>query len=440
VGDASGAKKEHGGGPMHSKTFCMHPFTGLATREDGAVKVCCRSAPIGNIQDNTLEEIWNNDTMRLVRQQVLHGERPEVCRPCFDLEDQGVESLRQRHINGVIPESRINLYPHALNGMDHNFNMPFEFPTMEIKLNNLCNLKCRMCNPTDSTSWNDWEQVEEFYKKENNYLVGNIQRLNLVRKPYLDAFDDTDNWWSSFEKLLPHFRRVEFAGGEPLMDPQHYRILDMLKPYAKNIEIKYATNATTLGIKGGRTIHDYWPYFKSVAVNVSIDGIHDVYNYIRGNGDFNDIEKNIKEIQTIPNVSRIVGAFTAQAGNILQAAECIDYFLNEMDIVFYSHRVSYPNCLSAQVLPQELKDLAISRLEAVSKQISTFPKIQKLPILEKITQQQITDNINYLRAKDQHNLWADFVEFNQRLDATRHQGPLEKIMPEFTKYIDHTRL
>jgi sulfatase maturation enzyme AslB (radical SAM superfamily) len=213
----------------------------------------------------------------------------------------------------------------------------------------------------------------------------------------------------------------------------------MLKPYGANIELKYATNGTTLGISKGRTIHEYWPHFRSVAVNVSIDGIGDVYNYIRGNGNFNDIEKNIKEIQTIPNVSRIVEAFTAQAGNILQAAECIDYFLNEMDIVFYSHRVSYPNCLSAQVLPQELKDLAISRLEAVSKQISTFPKIQKLPILEKITQQQITDNIQYLRAKDQHNLWTDFVEFNRRLDATRHQGPLEKIMPEFTKYIDHTR-
>lgn len=48
---------------MHpSKTFCLHPFTGLATREDGAIKVCCRSLPIGWIQDSTLEEVWNNGT------------------------------------------------------------------------------------------------------------------------------------------------------------------------------------------------------------------------------------------------------------------------------------------------------------------------------------------------------------------------------------------
>jgi sulfatase maturation enzyme AslB (radical SAM superfamily) len=412
----------------------MHPFTGLATREDGAIKVCCRSQPVGWIQEQSVEEIWNGSAMREVRKQVLCGERPEVCQPCFDLEDQGVESLRQRHISGVIPEARINLYPNALNTLRDDYTMPFELPTMEIKLNNLCNLKCRMCNPLDSTSWQDWDQVKPFYEKENNYLVPTVAKL--VRKPgqYIGPFDDTNNWWSSFEKLLPHFRRVEFAGGEPLMDPKHYKILDMLKPYGKNIELKYATNGTTLGITGGRTIHDYWPHFRSIAVNVSIDGINDVYNYIRSNGNFLQVEQNIKEIQKISNVSRVVGAFTAQAGNILQAAECIDYFINKMNIVFYSHRVSYPNCLSAQVLPSDLKEEAIRRLQAISLRVPLFANVVKYPILEKITQQQITDNINYLQAKDQHHLWPDFLEFNRKLDITRGQSLFDAV-PEFKLYV-----
>jgi len=399
----------------------MHPFTGLATREDGAVKVCCRSHPIGFIQDAPLEYHWNSETMTRIRRQVLIGERPKECAPCFSLEDQGVESLRQRHIAGVIPESRITLYPNAVSNMRHDFTMPFEIPTMEIKLNNLCNLKCRMCNPLDSTSWQDWDKVVPFYKKENNYLVSTVERL--VKKPgqYIGPFDDTDNWWASFEKLIPHFKRVEFAGGEPLMDPQHYRILDMLKPYGKNIEIKYATNGTTLGISKGRTIHDYWPHFRSVAVNVSIDGIHDVYNYIRGNGDFNQVEENIKEIKKIPNVSRVVGAFTAQAGNILQAAECIDYFINT-------------NCLSAQVLPDELKALAITKLLAVKSQIDNWDAVKNNALLGKITHQQIQDNINYLQAKDMNNLWPDFVEFNRNLDSTRGQNLLN-VIPEFAPYV-----
>ena len=418
----------------NSKTFCIHPFTGLATREDGAIKVCCRSQPVGWIQEQSIEEVWNGPAMREVRKQVLCGERPDVCKPCFDLEDQGVESLRQRHINGVIPEARINLYPNALDQLQEDYTMPFEFPTMELKINNLCNLKCRMCNPLDSTSWQDWDRVKPFYEKENNYLVPTVAKL--VRRPgqYIGPFDNTDHWWNNFEKLLPHFRRVEFAGGEPLMDPQHYRILDMLKPYGKNIEIKYATNGTTLGISNGRTIYDFWPYFRSVAVNVSIDGIHDVYNYIRGNGNFSQVEENIKEIKKIPNVSRVVGAFTAQAANILQAAECIDYFINKMEIVFYSHRVSYPNVLSAQVLPVDLKNLAIERLRAVSLRVPNFDIVKQHPILEKITQQQIQDNINYLTAKDESHRWQEFLEFNYALDSSRNQQLL-KVIPEFKPYV-----
>ncbi|NBP55986.1 twitch domain-containing radical SAM protein [bacterium] len=416
-----------------SKTFCMHPFTGLATREDGAIKICCRSLPIGWIQEESLESVWNNETMKNVRKQILNNERPEVCKPCFDLEDQGVESLRQRHINGVIPEARINLYPNALDQLTENYTMPFEFPTMEIKLNNLCNLKCRMCNPLDSTSWKDWDEVKPFYEKENNYLVPTVSKLVRVPGQYIGPFDNTDNWWKDFEKLIPYFRRVEFAGGEPLMDPQHYKILDMLKPYGKNIELKYATNGTTLGISKGRTIHDYWPHFRSIAVNVSIDGIHDVYNYIRSNSNFSEVEKNIKEIKSLPNISRIVGAFTAQAGNILQAAECIDYFINEMGIVFYSHRVSYPNVLSAQVLPQPLKEEAINRLKSVEQRLFSFPAITENALLEKITRQQIKDNINYLNAKDQSHLWLEFLDFNRKLDITRNQSLLDAV-PEFAAY------
>ena len=114
----------------NSCTFCMHPFTGLATREDGAIKVCCRSLPIGNIKDMSLEEAWNSDKMKQVRKQVLNGERPDVCQPCFDLEDQGVQSLRQRHITDSSPESRSNLYPNALDTLSADYSMPFQLPTM----------------------------------------------------------------------------------------------------------------------------------------------------------------------------------------------------------------------------------------------------------------------------------------------------------------------
>ena len=413
----------------------MHPFTGLATREDGAIKICCRSQPIGYIQNESLEEVWNGDAMRKVRKQVLNNERPDVCKPCFDLEDQGVQSLRQRHTAGVIPEARVNLYPDALDALDDDYTMPFELPTMEIKLNNLCNLKCRMCNPLDSTSWKDWDQVTEFYKKENNLLIPIIDELTDTPGQYIGPFDNSDNWWESFEKLLPHFRRVEFAGGEPLMDPYHYKILDKLAPYGDQIELKYATNGTTLGIKGGRTIHDYWPKFKSIAVNVSIDGIHDVYEYIRGNGKFSEIEENVKIFQSFPNVTRVVGAFTVQANNIMQIDKVIDYFINKMGIVFYSHRVNYPMVLSAQVLPPQLKAKVVDRLEQMKAEILEYPLVQQHKLLEQVTLQQIQDNINFLESKCMYDThWKDCIEFNKRLDKTRGQD-FFKANPDFQFYV-----
>jgi hypothetical protein len=105
-----------------------------------------------------------------------------------------------------------------------------------------------------------------------------------------------------------------------------------------------------------------------------------------------------------------------------------------MDIVFYSHRVSYPNCLSAQVLPQELKDLAISRLQEVSLKVDQWSAIKANALLQKVTHQQIKDNINYLQAKDQHNLWPEFLEFNRRLDLSRNQSLFDTI-PEFSQYV-----
>jgi len=412
----------------------MHPFTGLATREDGAIKVCCRSYPIGWITENSLEEIWNNDNIKRIRKEVLNGSRPTECTPCFKLEDQNVESMRQRHIKGIIPEARINLYPNALDALEDDYSMPFEIPTMEIKLNNLCNLKCRMCQPMDSTSWNDWGEIEEFYKDEP-FILERVETLGLKKKPYLNKFDDNPNWWTSFEKVIPYFRRAEFAGGEPLMDPQHYQILDMLAHYGENIELKYATNLSVLGIKNRRNILDYWPKFKSIAINVSIDGIGDVYEHIRGNANWNTLIENVKIIKNVPNVSRIVGSVCVQAGNIMILDKIIECFLDDIGIVFYNNRVEYPSVLSAQVLPKELKNLAIYKLEAIKPKIKNFKLVIENPILLDITLELIQDNINYLNGTDQSHLWKQYLDFNNRLDISRKQKSIIEIIPEFKNYV-----
>ena len=87
-----------------------------------------------------------------------------------------------------------------------------------------------------------------------------------------------------------------------------------------------------------------------------------------------------------------------------------------------------------KVLPVELKDLAIKRLQEVSARVSSFNIVKQHPILEKITQQQIQDNINYLQARDESHRWHEFLEFNYALDSTRNQNLLDAV-PEFKLYV-----
>jgi len=417
-----------------SKTFCMHPFTGLATREDGAIKLCCRSSPIGDITKESLEDIWNNDSMKRVRKQVLNGERPSECEPCFSVEDQGVESLRQRHNSTIFPDSRTVLFPEYSARMREDYTMPFDIPTMELKMNNLCNLKCRMCNPVDSTSWNDWKEIEPFFVKENNFMVKIVADHNLMNKPYLDKFEDNANWWESFEKLLPTLRKLDFAGGEPLMDPQHYKILEMLEPHASNISLKYATNMSTLG-KGKRSVMNHWPKFKDVAVNVSIDGIESSYEYIRGNSDWKVMIANIKTVQGMGNIKRVIGATCVQATNALILDKIIEYTLDELGIIFWCNFLRYPNVLSAQVLPPELKLLAVDRLITAKSKIHSYRLIKQQPELLPLISNEIDNIINYIQGEDHYDKWLDYLEFNRRLDKTRSQGPVQMIIPEFKPYV-----
>ena len=112
----------------------------------------------------------------------------------------------------------------------------------------------------------------------------------------------------------------------------------------------------------------------------------------------------------------------------------IEYFLNDIGIIFHTHRVAYPNVLSAQVLPPPLKELAIQKLVAAMHNIQEYKLVKQHPELLQYTIGQIQDNINYLLAKDQSDKWTDCVEFNRRLDATRNQSFLD-VTPEFKDYV-----
>ena len=139
-------------------------------------------------------------------------------------------------------------------------------------------------------------------------------------------------------------------------------------------------------------------------------------------------------MKQIPNVRRIVGAVAVQVSNVLILDKMIEEFLDKLGIIFYTNMVRYPNVLSPQVLPLELKELAITKLEAIKPKLSTFKMLQNDPELTKLTLGQVQGVINFLKANDMSHLWNDCVEFNRKLDLSRNQS-FVGVNSEFAPYV-----
>ena len=133
----------------------------LATNASGNFRVCCNSTPGKNFilkSDNTpykiykdnLNDVWNSDTYKNIRRQFLNDERPEICERCFREEDSGIRSARQGWNDQWMFDYEKSETP-KLNAY-----------YLDIRLGNLCNLKCIMCNPYASNQWvKEWELIED---------------------------------------------------------------------------------------------------------------------------------------------------------------------------------------------------------------------------------------------------------------------------------------
>lgn len=409
----------------NSSTFCSLPFLNMATKTDGEIKLCCRSKPMGNINENTFEEIWNSENYKRIRRQLLNNERPKECKACWRLEDVGVTSLRQR-----MSKKRMDRFPDVLNNLSDDFSMPNMIRSLEMKMSNLCNLKCRMCHPLDSTQWaDDWKHVHHLMKKYNDSIYDKVEKYDVMNKPFINGWEHNKEWWDIFEKFAPYLQDIEFAGGEPLIDPTHYKILDIMLPYADQTIIKYSTNLTKL-----QNVMELWDNFKQVDIFVSMDGVYDVFNYIRQLGDYNMITSNIDKIRDHPKIGIFRAAITFQMYNIMFLPEIFDTIVNECKIGLHSHRVSWPQFLDMRVMPEKIKtDIAKNLL-------SYYDSIDQKgwsDLDKRIAKVHIMDNHNYLISENMSYLLPEFVEFSDKLDKVQNvKLTWRDLMPELSEYVD----
>jgi len=261
-----------------SSTFCMYPWIHFHAYPNGSAYPCCMADmqfPIGDMKKNTIQEIWNQAPMKEIRRQMLNEQPVTACNRCYEQESTGFVSGRisankhHGHLINRVHETKPD------GTLDR-----FELTYWDIRFSNLCNLSCRSCGHIFSSSW---------YKDQAKLAGPEWKKTHKVLN-YAGRFE-TDAW----DQLVEHIEHVEqiyFAGGEPLLMEEHYKILDELVRQKKfNVRLIYNTNFTHTNLKD-KSVFEYWKLFDSVSIGASLDGSGRYGEYIRKGTEWSKIEQN----------------------------------------------------------------------------------------------------------------------------------------------------
>ena len=262
-----------------SKTFCIYPWIHLHAYPTGEAYPCCHAemgvGQVGNCRTHTLEQIWQDQPMQDLRQAMLTETPHAACTRCYEQEQSGFFSGRR---------SANKHHGHHIKKLDEN---PFEMTYWDIRFSNLCNLKCRSCGHIFSSQWyQDQAKLAGPEWKARNTVLNYAGRT------------ETD-MWSQLEPHLDYVEQIYFAGGEPLLMEEHYRILDELVRRGRfDVRLIYNTNFTHTDLKG-RSVFEYWRQFDSVAVGASLDDMGARGEYIRKGTDWAVVEQNRRDMMVI---------------------------------------------------------------------------------------------------------------------------------------------
>ncbi len=388
---------------QQSSTFCSVPWTQLATNSSGYYRVCCNALPVKNlvrdgqgkvltVYKNTFEEAWNAPTYLQIRKEMQSSVRPEMCTRCFREEDAGVESARQRW-NRRWPEP-------ALQQKAEGAAPAVKY--VDLRLGNLCNLKCRMCNPYSSSKWvEEWNSVAgvKGLVPDSSLSPAEAERLQKMDWP------EDEKTWVHLLPILNTVEEIYLTGGEPFLSLKQIDLLQKLVDSGRSREvvIKYNTNVTIFPEK----IVALWANFKTVRLNLSIDGVGATNDYIRFPAKWASVEKNLKSFFELKKAGvplEISVHTTVQICNILELAKILQYFRENYGLTPYFNILNHPACLNIRSMPQTLKDVALQRLHPWA------------------NEKGVGEVISYMLAEDwSESYWPEFIKYTSQLDANRHQ-------------------
>jgi organic radical activating enzyme len=320
----------------------MLPWMHLHAFPDGRAYPCCFAQdkyPVGDLNKNSIKEVFNNDKMKVIRKNMLTGVKNKECVKCYDQEQSGFFSLRyssNKHFGHNIK---------LVDTTDTEGKADFVIKYWDIRFSNLCNFSCRSCGTWFSSNWYE-DHIKVTGSPPNHAKILKVGRSS------------NDIW----EQMLNHFDHVEqfyFAGGEPIIMEEHYRILKELdKRKMYHVRLIYNTNFSRTTFKD-IDVFKLWNRFDSVSVGASLDAEGNRGELMRKGTEWNEIVANRKRmIEVCPKVDFYISATVG----LLNSLHVVDFHKNWVDqglikpMDFNFNLLQYPDWQRMDLLPNEFKE------------------------------------------------------------------------------------
>lgn len=367
-------------------TFCALPWINLSTDVNGSLRPCCKFAQphpdneyqLPNMKEGSLDVLWNDNRYQHLRQAFLDGKKPKECQSCWDEEAAGMASFRVQFAK----DKKI-----SLDGM--NFSpIATEGPrALDLKLNNVCNLKCRICGAqASSTFLKEYQERFNIKIEDGSYWLSNkilgTANENIIRQWAADLI------------------HLEITGGEPMASPENIKILELLidSGRASFISILLNTNGTLYNNKFIKCLTK----FKEVTLCLSIDDIGSRLEYERYPTEWSVIQDNLKKFIALRDNNKNIFLTLCPTVSNYNV-----YFLNEylewsepFNIFTYFNILHYDPSFSIKNLPDSLKAILDKKL--------LNPKFDKIK--------------NFLHLKQERDdMLLDFIKKTGEIDQWRKQ-------------------
>lgn len=358
-----------------NKSFCAVPFVSTMINTDTTVRYCCMvkgllnkiKKPDGGFytcKDNFVSEAWNSEDMRNIRKSMINGEKIEGCSVCYLQEESGRTSNRQHSISEWkwrLGEEELN--KRVQSAID-NDGIVYDDPVyLDLRLGNLCNLKCRMCNPWNSSQI--FKEHIELAAKDKEYEGVWKQTFGRFPEHVMDdqQWFDHDIMWDQVISLIPKLKKVYMTGGEPTLIKNNFKFMQScIDQGRKDILLFFNTNCTNVN----KNFLELISQFDEVSINASMDGIGVVNEYIRAPSNWNQISTNIETLAQLPNVKLGITP-TVQVYNIFNLVEILKWVetlqekYNKQIFVDFLINV-HPHHLNINILPDHLRTEALNEL------------------------------------------------------------------------------